>query len=320
MRILAYVIIAILLIVLVLFAWFQIEIRAARQKVSADVLTVSLSHGITEYAIAGSGADLLVVHGSGGGVDQGLEMVGPMADRGYRLIVPSRGGYLNSTLPDGFNAAAQADVYATLLDHLAVERTAVIAISAGVWSALAFAERYPERCNALLLLVPASQLAPGQSNRGGWIANLILRSDFAAWFAMRFAELFPETLSVTLLGTPGDILAAASNSEKARVASMQRLLLPVSMRRPGIEFDIETAANPPKFDWASVDCPILAISTEDDAFQTASRAAEIVENARNGTLIVFPTGGHALVGRLDDVLEAGQAFLSKYSVNPDGQE
>ena len=29
----------------------------------------------------------------------------------------------------------------------------------------------------------------------------------------------------------------------------------------------------------------------------------------DGTLVLFPTGGHALVGRLDEVLEAGDMFL-----------
>ncbi|MCB1348194.1 MAG: alpha/beta hydrolase [Maritimibacter sp.] len=313
MRILGIVFIAVAGLALGLLAWFQADIRAAHHRLATGATTLSMPGGDIEYATAGSGPDVLVIHGSAGGFDQGLAMVGPMADRGYRLVVPSRAGYLRSAMPDGFTVAAQADAYATLLDHLDVARAAVIAISAGAWSALAFAERHPERCAAVVLVVPAAPLPPGQDIHGGWIADRILHSDFVAWLAVRLAWAFPGALSESLLGTDGDVLAAASASERARVAGIQRLLLPISMRRRGIEFDIETAANPPQVDWSRIDCPVLTISTEDDAFHTADRAAEIVDRIDGADLTVFPTGGHALVGRLDEVLDAGDTFLRSNS-------
>ena len=48
-----------------------------------------------------------------------------------RVIVPSRFGYLGSTLPEGATAADQADVFVELLDHLGLTRVEVMAISAG---------------------------------------------------------------------------------------------------------------------------------------------------------------------------------------------
>ena len=72
--------------------------------------------GRMEYATAGEGDPVLVIHGTGGGFDQGLEMVGSLADQGYRLIAPSRFGYLGSPFRDDLSAAMQADAYVELLN------------------------------------------------------------------------------------------------------------------------------------------------------------------------------------------------------------
>ncbi|MCS6758700.1 MAG: hypothetical protein MO852_06450, partial [Candidatus Devosia euplotis] len=50
-----------------------------------------------EYANRGEGMPLLMVYGTGGGFDQGLLFVRPpLLDKGYRIISPSRFGYLRS--------------------------------------------------------------------------------------------------------------------------------------------------------------------------------------------------------------------------------
>src|SRR5208337_4241735 len=108
----------------------------------------------------GDGEPALIIHGAGGGFDQAIDIAGVLAGRGYRLIAPSRFGYLGSPLPTDLVTAMQADAYAELLDRLGVSRAFVIAISAGAWSAMKFAIRHPQRCRALVLLVPADYLPP----------------------------------------------------------------------------------------------------------------------------------------------------------------
>ena len=85
-------------------------------------------------------------------------MIGPAIRRGFKLMVPSRFGYLRSTLPA--NASVQADVFAELLNNLGVHKVGLIAISAGAWSALQFARRYPALCCATALIVPARLCRP----------------------------------------------------------------------------------------------------------------------------------------------------------------
>lgn len=87
---------------------------------------------------------MLVVHGAGGGFDQGLAIGAPLAARGYRVIAMSRLGYLRTPLPAEASAAAQGDAHACLLDALGLERAAVVAASAGAPSALQLALREAE--------------------------------------------------------------------------------------------------------------------------------------------------------------------------------
>jgi pimeloyl-ACP methyl ester carboxylesterase len=71
--------------------------------------------GPLEYAVAGEGPPVLVVHGAGGGFDQGLELGGSLARGGFRVIAVSRFGYLGTPLPADASAAAQADAHAYVL-------------------------------------------------------------------------------------------------------------------------------------------------------------------------------------------------------------
>ena len=68
-----------------------------------------------------------------------------MLGSGFRVIAPSRFGYFGSTLPTQRDPADQADAYALLLDHLGIDRAAIIAYSAGSASVLEFALRHPDR-------------------------------------------------------------------------------------------------------------------------------------------------------------------------------
>ena len=135
---------------------FRADMRAARAAVASyDTIAVATSFGSIELVDAGIGFPVLSIHGTGGGFDQGLALADGLRGAGYRVSAPSRFGYLGAPIPERTDALAQADAFAELLDQLAVDRTIVMGASAGAMTALAFAERYPERTAALLLMVPA---------------------------------------------------------------------------------------------------------------------------------------------------------------------
>jgi pimeloyl-ACP methyl ester carboxylesterase len=140
------------------FAWVRYlrEIRRERMRASTGSEIAETRCGSIEYAEVGSGPPVLLVHGAGGGYDQGLLLGRPLAEKGFHVVAMSRFGYLRTPLPDDASAEAQADAHAALLDTLGIGRAAVVGASAGAPSAMQFALRHPDRASALVLLVPAS--------------------------------------------------------------------------------------------------------------------------------------------------------------------
>ena len=108
------------LLVAGVYAVFAHDLAAARTRLVGRSKTVETSFGMLEYGEIGEGSPILVVHGAEGGFDQGVDMTGALAGHGYRLIAPSRFGYLRSTMPASPTTAMQADAYAQLLDHLGI--------------------------------------------------------------------------------------------------------------------------------------------------------------------------------------------------------
>jgi 2-hydroxy-6-oxonona-2,4-dienedioate hydrolase len=290
---------------------FARDMTAARARLAGRSQTTQTSFATLEYAVMGEGEPMLVVHGAAGGFDQGIDMTGAMAGRGYRLIVPSRFGYLRSTLPGNLSTAMQADAYAQLLDRLGIDKVVVVGVSAGVWSSTQFAIRHPERCRALVLLVPADYLPVGTSIHGGAIVRAIFNSDFVAWAALKLMPIMPGGMTRMMLGTDAAVVRAAEPSEKARVQQVLEHLLPVSQRIAGMNFDIKTAATHEAYPIEKIACPVLTISAEDDRFGTASRARYLAASVPDGRAIIFPTGGHALVGHYADALREITSFLQK---------
>ena len=291
------------------YAFFAHDLATARARLVGRSQTIETSFGTLEYAVMGEGAPVLIVHGAEGGFDQGIDMTGALAGRGYQLIVPSRFGYLRSTLPGSLTTAMQADAYVQLLDRLGLDKVVVVGISAGAWSSLQFAIRHPERCRALALLCPADHLPTGTAIHGGAVAKAIFNSDFVAWAALKLMPIMPGGMTRMMLGTDAAILRAAEPSEMARVQQVLEHLLPVRPRSGGMQFDIKTAATHESYPIEKIACPVLTISAEDDGFGTASRAKYLAAGVPDGRAIVFPTGGHALVGHYPDALREITSFL-----------
>jgi pimeloyl-ACP methyl ester carboxylesterase len=115
-----------------------------------------------------------------------------------------------------------------------------------------------------------------------------------------------------MLGTDPDLLRSAEPGEKARVSETLDHLLPTSARTKGMKLDIRIASARDAIPFAKIVCPILTISAEDDLFATAARAKSIAAAAPNGKAVIYPTGGHALVGRYADTLNEILSFFREH--------
>ena len=294
------------------FAWsrFRQDLAAARRRVASGSMLVHTRHGLMEFAEEGAGPPVLMIHGTGGGFDQGLRF-GRRLTAGFRTLAPSRFGYLRSAMPADASPEAQADAFVDLLDALGIDRVPIIGGSAGAMSAIAFAIRHPDRCAGLIALVPATH-APGRSLAlpPGALTEFIitegLRSDFLYWLGFKTAE---RAMTGALLATDPALVDAASPADQARAHAILRDILPISARADGLLNDARLSGAPPPMALRDIRVPTLAIATEDDRFHTYAAAKYIADEVPGARLVSWPTGGHLWVGHEAEVVAEVQRFL-----------
>ena len=293
---------------------YSAEMARAEALVSPELSTTTNTRfGVLEYAEAGQGAPLLMIHGTGGGLDQGLFFAKRFAEGGYRVIAPSRFGYLRSAFPEDPSSENQADAFVDLLDALKIDKLAVAGGSAGALSAMAFALRHPDRCAALLPLVPASYVPrdkPVQSVPPDQMqmAMAVLKSDLLFWLAI---ATLPDQMTEALLATRPALVKAADPSERERARHILHAILPVSRRARGLANDARLAGNPAQMPIEAITCPTFAISYEDDGFGTAAAARYIGRQVPGARVHVFPDGGHIGIGHDAEVFTLVDSFLKQ---------
>ncbi len=296
---------------------YRRELRLALARVASGSRIVETAAGPIECAEAGEGPPVLVVHGAGGGFDQGMELSRPLVDAGFRVVAPSRFGYLRTPLPSDGSPGAQADAHAALLDALAIDRAAVVGVSAGAPSAMQLALRHPGRVSALVLLVPAAYPARvARTARGGMperlsrsavlVLDAALRSDFLFWLLCRAAR---RTTARAVFATRPEVLAAASPEERARAERVMANLLPVSRRRPGLRNDAAVTGSLPRYEIERIATPTLVASVEDDLFGTWEGARYTAERVPGARFLGFASGGHLWVGHHRELADEVVRFL-----------
>lgn len=288
-------------------ARYRAEVAEIRSKLEAGSRIVETSAGPIEFAEAGEGGALLLIHGAGGGYDQGL-MIGRDFIKGLRVIAPSRFGYLRTPVPEDVSPTAQANAHAALLDSLGVDKCIVAGVSAGAPSAVEFALHYPQRTRALILVVPRTydpthSVHPDERFDSQLMLRIIESSaDFLFWLGMRFAR----PALVRFLGVPPEVEANAPQEERQRVTEIMRSILPLSQRVRGIAVDSSIELSPWPLNRLNV--PTLVISAKDDLFGTMPGARFTAEHIPGGELKVLESGGHLMVGQTKQV----KAWISDF--------
>jgi 2-hydroxy-6-oxonona-2,4-dienedioate hydrolase len=286
-------------------ARFHNDIAEAKGRALHGSSVVNTRCGPIEYQEAGVGIPLLVVHGSGGGHDQGMAYARKLTKNGVRVIAMSRFGYLRTPMPQDGSPSAQADAHVCLLDALGIPRAAVLGASAGAPSATQTAIRHPERVSALLLVVPiaykpttveksATPLAP-------WAEAMLMRligSDFLFW---TMSNIGHDQIVRYVLATSPELLSTASAEEIARVDAMIAEILPVSIRAAGLRDDSVLGGKLPPYALTTIRAPTLIISARDDRFGTYANAEYTASQIAGSKFVGYDKGGHVLVGHDDEV-------------------
>jgi len=294
---------------------YRRELQEAREAALAGATVIDTARGPVEYATLGEGPPVLVLHGTGGGYDQGL-LLAEAVGLGFQWISPSRFGYLRAPLPEDSAPAGQADTHAALLDALHVERVAVVAIGSGALSAVEFALRHPGRCAGLVLLSPSTWSPetekaepPGTTSaKARFVLEVLLRSDGLLWLGKHLAQ--PSLLE--FLGVPAELQERLTDEERDRLSEWLHTMQPIEPRLPGIDNDSLNYQTRSRPDLEKIGSPTLIVAAADDPTQTLPNARYLAEHIPGARLIGLDRGGHLLVGDLDDVWSRLSEFLNEH--------
>jgi len=285
---------------------YRRQMETARVRVAAGALHLHTRSGDIEYGVEGEGPPVLSLHGAGGGYDQGLWAARMAFGEGYRFIAVSRFGYLGSPVPRDASIHMQAAICRELLDHLGLQRVVVLGSSAGGPSAMQFANDYPERTSALLLLSAVSQPAAPGDKAPFYVhaIHLIQRSDYAYWLATRCLQ--PVMLS--LMGVPSGVYARLTPPQKQLAQAMLDTMHPMSERYRGTINDGEMIRRG-GVSTSKVSAPTLVLHAKDDAlvsYRHAEHAHDVIQGSR---LKLYETGGHGLLPQMNSVRQEVSALL-----------
>jgi 2-hydroxy-6-oxonona-2,4-dienedioate hydrolase len=308
-RVVLAVLAALLAGAIVIVAAYERDVGAARRRVSTGSLVAETRCGPIEYAERGQGPPVLVVHGAGGGFDQGLVIGGRLGDHGYRVIAPSRFGYLRTALPPDASAQAQADAHACLLDALGIDRAAVFGVSAGGPSTIELCLRHPDRCSAMILLVPLAyppRAAEQHSRAAQLFLECVTRSDALFWAGSRALRA---RMVETVLGTPAGDVRATSEDERRRIDATLEQILPVSSRAAGLLNEGAVVQTLRPLPLERIRAPTLIASVVNDGYGTYEGARYTAEHVPGARFIGYKSGGHMLVGHEAEFGAEVLAFL-----------
>jgi 2-hydroxy-6-oxonona-2,4-dienedioate hydrolase len=283
------------------------DLQNAQAQVKAGSQVVTTGCGTIEYAEAGSGTPVLIIHGAGGGYDQGLLLGEMMLGSGYRVIAPSRFGYLGSPIPADSSVEAQADAYICLLDRLGIQKAAVMGVSAGGPSAMQFALRHPERTSALVLVSAVSYTGhlPVKQDPKIQTIDRIMGSDFVYWAGMHTVR---GTL-LALFGVPTAVQAHMSADDSLFADRLLDAMLPTSTRIAGIQLD-QTHLLARDDRLAGIKTPTLVLHARDDALVPLTDGEYSAATIPGAHLVVFADGGHFIVNHMQEVQATIGEFLA----------
>lgn len=256
--------------------------------------TVALSYGDMTYVDSGEGEVILSVHGIFGGYDQAYDTCKDFCSD-YRIIAPSRFGYLGSDVSGDGTPARQAEAYVELLDKLGIDKVYLLATSAGGSIAIRFALDYPERTRGLILYCSAMPLVEKPKKFTEYAGP-------PAFLCNNYAMFLLSPMFEPIMGM-----------EPSTIYGM----MPVNDRKDGVVLDAsitnpDMARNFEDYPIEDLQIPTLIFHAKDDRLASYNDTARVVSRFPNCTFVSFESGGHLMSGHGEEIKKAVCDFIKKY--------
>ena len=268
--------------------------RKSKERLSSlNAKTLSCSYGKMTYIDEGKGEVILSIHGIFGGFDQAYETCKVFQEK-YRILAPSRFGYLYSDIKGKGTPKEQAEAYLELINRKGIDKVFLLATSAGGTVAFRFALDYPERTKGLILFsssLPYSEKPEKYPEYAG--PPQFLCYDYAMFL---ISPLFQSIMGM----------------DKSTIYGM----LPIRERKKGVAIDaaitnIDMARNYDEYRIEDLKVPILILHSKDDKLASFESAKSVLHRFPRYQLVSFDKGGHLMVGHEKEVKEAVISFIER---------
>jgi pimeloyl-ACP methyl ester carboxylesterase len=190
----------------------------------------------------------------------------------------------------------QADKYAWLLDHLGIDSCAIMGVSVGGPSTIEFALRHPRRCKALVLI--SSIVVRVRPAYLGILPEPALLSFLKSPAYRSILMRAPDRILLRLLGVTTQDEHRTSSDPGAAHALKETLLAardPQGLRVHGALADMHSARHLPRYPFADLNTPSLAVHGSKDRFAPIRSTAEAIAEMPHGTLEEVTGAGHLCI-------------------------
>jgi pimeloyl-ACP methyl ester carboxylesterase len=252
-----------------------------------SIPTVAVDGAQLVYHRIGGGRPLLVLNGFGAtSADWDPSFIDRLASSNELILLNNRG--IGGSTDDGqsFDIAKLAADAARVIETLGIERTNVLGWSMGGFIAQAFAVKYADRVDKLVLL---------STDSGGIEADLAspdVWSELVDTFGTPNEQarrllflLFPTDVAESFYREFGDIVAAARAQLSVELLNRQAAAMD-AWRRNGVARQLR-----------EIRVPVLIATGTEDIVIPASNALKLANTIPGAWLAQFPHGGHAFMAQ-----------------------
>lgn len=198
----------------------------------------------------------------------------------FRLIVPDLKGFGGSSAPEDpslYSMDAYADEVKGLLDHLGIEKAALVGLSMGGYIAFAFWRRHRNAVTALVLADTRAEADPPEGVEKRTAQQRTVASD---------------GIAPLVEALPGALLAETTRARKPDVVERARAL----MQHPpaGYIGALEAMKQRPDStdDLATISVPVLVVVGEEDTLTPPEFSRKLHEHIGGSRLATIPEAGH----------------------------
>jgi pimeloyl-ACP methyl ester carboxylesterase len=258
--------------------------------------------GLVEFCEVGSGLPVLYFHGTGAGNDAAVLLEQELIASGCRLIVPNRPGYFRTALGPHGSVSYCARLAVELLDHLNLDRVAVLGTSGGGMPAAAFARLHPGRTAALVLQCAQAH----RWDHGRWLPKGMGRSlflfhhqacrPFLRWYNRFHAWSMARCPASCLRGMSGLRLPYLERDATVMQAIKQltEMTAACAAQPRGVENDWAILVGDNGIRAGSISCPTLIIHDREDPLVPFAHAEWSHASIADSQLLDICAGGHLI--------------------------